>query len=214
VGAVLHIRDISEKKGLELELRLAQKLESVGQLAAGIAHEINTPVLFISSSVQFVKDAFGEVSALLETVERELADAAERGAIDPEVSGRLVAAREDADLEYVLERVPAALDRSLEGLGRVATIVAAVRTFARPPTTQMEPVDVNDAISNTLLVAANEYKHVADVSCDLGEIPIIQGNAGDLNQVLLNLIVNASHAIEDVVGRLRSARAAPHHHPS
>ena len=80
------------------------------------------------------------------------------------------------------------------------TIVAAVRTFARPPTTQMEPVDVNEAINNTLLVAANEYKHVAEVTCELGEIPLIQGNAGDLNQVLLNLIVNASQAIADVVG--------------
>ena len=126
---------------------------------------------FISSSVQFVKDSFREVSALLETIDAELADAVQRGAIDPEVSARLAAAREEADLEYVLERVPAALDRSLEGLGRVATIVAAVRTFARPPTTHMERVDVNEAIKNTLLVAANEYNHVAELTCEFGELP-------------------------------------------
>jgi two-component system NtrC family sensor kinase len=199
-GAVLSIQDISEKKMLELELRLAQKLESVGQLAAGIAHEINTPVQFISSSVNFVKDSFSDVTGLLEAIEAQLSDAAERGAIEPELLTRIAEAREAADLEYLLERVPQALARSLDGLERVATIVAAMRTFARPPTTIMEPVDINEAIKNTLVVAANEYRHVAQVTCDFGEIPLAQGNAGDLNQVLLNVIVNASHAVAEVVG--------------
>jgi PAS domain S-box-containing protein len=199
-GAVLHIHDISDKRKLELELRLAQKLESVGQLAAGIAHEINTPVQFISSSVHFVKDSFGDVIALLQEIDTQLQGAAERGAIEPELLARIAGAREAADLDYLLERVPDALTRSLDGLTRVAAIVSAMRTFARPPTTVMEPVDINEAISNTLVVAANEYKHVAEVSCDLGELPFVQANAGDLNQVLLNLIVNASHAIAEAVG--------------
>lgn len=199
-GAVLSIHDVSERKKLELELRLAQKLESVGQLAAGIAHEINTPIQFISSSVQFVKDSFGDVAELVEAIEAQLRDAAERGAIEPELLTRIAEAREAADVEYLLERVPEALVRSLDGLERVATIVAAMRAFARPPTTIMEPVDLNEAIKNTLVVVANEYRNVAEVTCDFGEIPLVQGNAGDLNQVLLNVIVNASHAIADVVG--------------
>jgi PAS domain S-box-containing protein len=199
-GAVLNIHDISEKKRLELELRLAQKLESVGALAAGIAHEINTPLQFISSSVQFVNNSFRDVSELLEAIDGQLRDAAERGAIEPELLTRVAEAREAADLEYLLKRVPEALARSLDGLTRVATIVAAMRTFARAPTTLVEPVDLNEAIKNTLVVAANEYKHVADVTCDFGEIPPVNGNAGGLNQVMLNLIVNASHAIADVVG--------------
>jgi PAS domain S-box-containing protein len=199
-GAVLNIHDISERKRLELELRLAQKLESVGQLAAGIAHEINTPVQFISSSVQFVKNSFRDVSELLEAIDGQLRDAAQRGAMEPELLTRVAEAREAADLEYLLERVPQALARSLDGLDRVATIVAAMRTFARAPTTLIEPVDLNEAIKNTLVVAANEYRHVADVTCDFGDIPLVNGNAGGLNQVMLNLIVNASHAIADVVG--------------
>jgi PAS domain S-box-containing protein len=198
-GAVLNIHDISEKRKLELELRLAQKLESVGQLAAGIAHEINTPVQFVTSSVEFVKVSFSDVSDLLQEIDAQLRDATERGAIEPELLERIAAARAAADLEYVLERVPDALARSLDGLERVATIVAAMRTFARPPTTIMEPVDINEAIANTLVVVANEYRHVAEVTCDLGDIPLVQGYAGDLNQVVLNLIVNASHAIADVV---------------
>jgi PAS domain S-box-containing protein len=199
-GAVLNIQDISEKRKLELELRLAQKLESVGQLAAGIAHEINTPVQFISSSVHFVKDSLRDVFGLLEQIESQLREAADRGAVEPQLLDRIADAHYEADLDYLLERVPEALTRSLDGLARVAEIVSAMRTFARPPTATMEPVDINEAISNTLVVAANEYKHVAEVGCDLGQVPFVHGNAGDLNQVLLNLIVNASHAIADTIG--------------
>ena len=199
-GAVLHIQDITEKRQLELELRLAQKLESVGQLAAGIAHEINTPLQYISDSVGFVKNSFVELSELLQDIDTQLRDAADREQIDPHLLGRLADAREAADAEYLLERIPAALTRSLDGLQRIAELVGAMRTFAHPPTTVTAPVDINEALKTTLVVAANEYRHVAEVTCDLGEIPLVQGNAGDLNQVFLNLIVNASHAIVEHVG--------------
>ena len=81
-----------------------------------------------------------------------------------------------------------------------------MRTFAHPPTTIVEPVNINQAIKTTLIVAANDCNHVAEVTCDLGEIPLMQGNAGDLNQVLLNVIIDASHAIADLVGDLTSRR--------
>jgi PAS domain S-box-containing protein len=199
-GAVLHIQDITERKQLELELRLAQKLESVGQLAAGIAHEINTPLQYISNSVQFVKNSFADLSGLLNDIDIQLSEAADRDAIDPDLLRRIADAREAADAEYILERIPTALTRSLDGLERVAELVGAMRTFAHPPTTVVAPVDINEAIKTTLVVAANEYKHVAEVTCDLGKIPLVRGNAGDLNQVLLNVIVNASHAIAEVIG--------------
>jgi len=137
-GAVLNIHDISERRKLELELRLAQKLESVGQLAAGIAHEINTPVQYISSSVQFVKDSFGELSELLAQIDAQLDDAEHRGAVEPELLTRIAEAKDAADLEYLLERVPEALVRSLDGLRRVGELVGAMRTFARPPSPMME----------------------------------------------------------------------------
>jgi PAS domain S-box-containing protein len=197
-GVVLNIRDVSDRKQLEIELRLAQKLESVGALAAGIAHEINTPIQYVSSSVEFLDGAFTDTSELLDAY-ASLRDAAAPAGVDAELLARVNAAEETADLEYLRERVPAAFERTRDGLARVAKIVGAMRVFGNPPTSGSAPVDINAAIENTLVVAAGEYRYVADLTTDLGDIPLVLGNGGDLNQVLINLIVNASHAIADIV---------------
>jgi PAS domain S-box-containing protein len=199
VGVVLNIRDVSQRKRLEVELRLAQKLESVGQLAAGIAHEINTPIQYVSSSMDFLDRAFADL-AELQVAYAALGEAAARAGVDPEALTRIAEAEEGADLAYLRERVPAALERCRDGLGRVAKIVSAMRVFGHPSTNETAPVDINAAIENTLVVAASEYKYIADVTTDLGDIPLVLSNGGDINQVLINLIVNASHAIADVVG--------------
>ncbi|MEA2148540.1 MAG: two-component system, NtrC family, sensor kinase [Solirubrobacteraceae bacterium] len=187
-----------ERDRMERELRLSQKLESVGQLAAGIAHEINTPIQYVSSSVEFLDTAFADITTLQDAY-ATLRDAAALGVVDAELLAGIGEAEELADLDYLRERVPAALERSLDGLARVAKIVGAMREFGHPPTTGTVPVDVNAAIENTLVVTANEYKYVADLTTDLGDIPLVMSNGGDINQVLINLIVNASHAIGDVV---------------
>jgi signal transduction histidine kinase len=197
-GVVLNIRDVSERRRLEVELRLAQKLESVGQLAAGIAHEINTPVQFVSGSINFLADAFADLDQL-QGAYASLRESTARAGIDPEVLARVAQAEESADLEYLRERVPAARARCHDGLARVARIVAAMRVFGHPATNGTEPLDINAAIENTLIVAASEYKYVAEVVTDLGDVPPVLSNSGDINQVLINLIVNASHAIADVV---------------
>ncbi|MEA2148403.1 MAG: two-component system, NtrC family, sensor kinase [Solirubrobacteraceae bacterium] len=199
VGVVLNIRDISQRKRLEVELRLAQKLESVGQLAAGIAHEINTPIQYVSSSMDFLDHAFADL-AELQGAYAGLGDAAARAGVDPAALTQIAEAEEVADLPYLRERVPAALERCRDGLERVAKIVSAMRVFGHPSTNETAPVDINAAIENTLVVAASEYKYIADVTADLGDIPLVMSNGGDINQVLINLIVNASHAIADVVG--------------
>jgi len=188
--------DEIDNERLELELRLAQKLESVGQLAAGVAHEINTPIQFVGDTVQFLDEAFEDLMTMVDDV---------RGAVHEQVtadelSQRLSAAEERADLEYLRERVPAALDRAADGIGRVGTIVRAMREFAHPAQTTMAPGDLNEALRNTLIVAASEYKYVADVETDLDELPRVLCNQGELNQVFLNLVVNAAHAVADVVG--------------
>lgn len=191
---------VSEQERMEMELRLAQKLEAVGQLAAGIAHEINTPIQFIGDSVGFLHSAFGDLMALVGLYD-ELKHSVEHGAPAPELLQRVGEAEVEADIEYLTERVPAAFERTVDGVQRVATIVRAMREFGHPPTADLSPVDLNGVIENTLVVATSEYKYVADVACELGELPAVVCNRGDINQVVLNLIVNAAHAIGDVVGK-------------
>jgi nitrogen fixation/metabolism regulation signal transduction histidine kinase len=122
------------------------------------------------------------------------------GAVDPGVLARIEEARDDADVTYLRERIPEALKRWSAGVGHISEIVGAMRAFAHPPSLDTAMVDVNAAVGNALIVARNEYKYVADVSTDLGELPAVECNPGELGQALLNLIINAAHAIADVVG--------------
>jgi PAS domain S-box-containing protein len=181
-----------ERQRIEDELRLSQRLDSIGQLAAGIAHEINTPIQFVGDSISFIAEAWTDADGLISELEGLcLADAS------TQTRERVRDAEEQVDLEYLQERVPAALQRVHEGLGRVTTIVAAMRQFGRPPQTEHAAADLNEALRSTFIVAQNEYKYTADLETDLGELPPVVCNLGELNQVFLNLIVNAAHAIGD-----------------
>jgi PAS domain S-box-containing protein len=190
--------DVTRQKKLELELRQAQKLESVGRLAAGVAHEINTPVQFVSDSVHFVRDAMNDLITLIHAYQG-MRDMAQGCGATCDAFATVVKAEEDADIEYVMENVPKALDRSLDGLNRVATIVRSMKEFAHPDQKEMASVNLNQAIQSTLTIARNEYKYVADVRTEFGDLPLVTCHVGDVNQVILNIVVNAAHAIEDVV---------------
>jgi signal transduction histidine kinase len=202
--------DVTDQRRLENELAQAQKLESVGRLAAGVAHEINTPVQFVSDSVSFVREAMDDLSEIVDKY-RELRTATQSG-VDVAAAAKAAAeAEDDADLDYILENAPVALDRARDGLGRVAAIVRSMKEFAHPDRKEMAQADLNQAIQSTLVIASNEYKYVADVDIALGDVPLVNCYAGEINQVVLNLIVNAAHAIGDVVrgtdkkGRIRVA---------
>lgn len=196
--------DVTEQRRLESDLQQAQKLESVGRLAAGVAHEINTPVQFVSDSVLFVREAMDDLSTVVGKYHqlREVAtSAAEADPQSPLAQAVRAAgeAEDEVDLDYILEHAPVALDRAREGLGRVAAIVRSMKEFAHPDRQEMVRTDLNQAIASTLVIASNEYKYVAEVETSFGDIPAIDCHAGEINQVVLNLIVNAAHAIGDVV---------------
>lgn len=191
--------EIAQREQMELELRLAQKLEAVGQLASGIAHEINTPIQYVGDSVHFLQTAFEDLQTLLDRYREGIAALAR----DPRQAGLVAAiqeAEELADLDYLRDNVPGALARTLEGIGHVAHIVRAMKEFAHPDQREKSPGDLNKALLTTLTVARNEYKYVADVETDLGELPPVLCYPSDLNQVFLNLVVNAAHAIAEAAG--------------
>jgi signal transduction histidine kinase len=183
---------------MELELRQAQKLESVGRLAAGIAHEINTPLQFVGDSVQYARECVGDLGGLLAGY-RDLRRAVLDGEPARDLATGLGEREQAIDLPYVLEQLSPALDLALHGVQRVGGIVRSVKQFAYPDRVDMAPADLNLAIQSTITVAAGEYKDVAEISLELGELPHVVCHIGEINQVVLNLIVNAAHAIGDAV---------------
>src|SRR5262245_49340702 len=173
----------------------SSKLEAVGQLAAGIAHEINTPIQFVGDSVRFLDQAFRDLLVLLVTYREALEDAPD------DVREEIAAAEDAADLAYVQERVPLVFERVYGGVDRVSTLVRAMKSFAHSsPEGERGPADLDGALEATLTVAHNELKYVADVQVELGDLPAVVCNRSELNQAFLNLVVNAAHAIQDVVG--------------
>jgi PAS domain S-box-containing protein len=203
----LNSRDVSERVALEVELRHAQKLEAIGRLAAGVAHEINTPVQFIGSNLEFLSSSMSEFVDLLNhyrAVVEKYRSHADANAISSELqleeTKRSKDFEEQADIDFLTEQVPLAINEARDGANRVASIVRSMTTFGHRDGACKMPMVVNNAINSTLTIAQNEWKYVADVDVDLSDVPDVVCFAGDIKQVLLNLFVNAGHAIADRVG--------------
>ncbi len=191
------IVDISERKVLEEDLAQARKLEAFGQLAAGIAHEINTPIQYIGDNTRFLQDAFGDITRLLSTIDK-LVHEAKKEVVGPAVNTDMENAVFDADIEYLTEEIPVAIRQSLEGVDRVSGTVRAMKELSHPGGEEMVPTDINHVIENTLTISRNEWKYVADLITDFDpDLPLIPCFVGDISQVVLNLVVNAAQAISE-----------------
>jgi PAS domain S-box-containing protein len=205
VGAVVVADDVTEKKRTQAELASSRHMAVLGTLVAGVAHEINTPVQFVGDSITFLREATDDLLKLIGVVQgfrmslldRQLTPEALAAAVPHAVESALEAEKA-ADLPYLRERMPKAFDRCAEGLERVATIVRSLKAFAHPAGLEMVEADLNQAIGDTLIIAKNEYKYVADVDADFGELPPVKCHLSEINQVVLNILVNAAHAISDL----------------
>jgi len=186
--------EVAERKRVEIELRLAQKLEAVGRLASGIAHEINTPVQYVTDTVAFLQDAYHDVRVLLDSY-REAFRALEQAGTA--LAQRIERAEEIAEVSYLDSNVPAAFARTEDGLARVATLVRAMKSFGAPDHTSKCLVNLNAAITTTLTIAGAEWRQVAEIVTELGDLPDVLCLGSEMSQVFLNLIVNAAHAITD-----------------
>ena len=189
--------DVTEKMILERDLRQAQKLEAVGQLAAGIAHEINSPIQYVGDNIKFLHTSFTDLVKVLDAYQHYWHQQVQDGCIVPEIDRKLSAIVEEADTEYLTEEIPRAIDQSLDGVRRVEKIVRAMKEFSHPGSDEKSTIDINKIIDNTITVCRNEWKYVAEMETDFApDLPTIPCFQGDLSQVFLNIIVNAAHAIE------------------
>ena len=186
-----------EQAQIQMQLNQAQKLESIGQLAAGIAHEINTPMQYIGDNTHFVRDSLRDMAPVLEN-HRQLLEAFKQNAVTEGMIEEALQAIKKADLDYLTTEMPRAIEQSLSGVDRVISIVRAMKEFSHPGLESKVATDLNHSIESTIVVARNEWKYSTDLETDFDPaMPLVSCFPGEINQVILNLIINAVHAIEE-----------------
>jgi signal transduction histidine kinase len=189
------VAEIAERESVESQLNIARKLEAIGELAAGIAHEINTPTQYVSDNMTFLEGVWQDLRPLVDDYERLVLS----GDIDIERSRKILG---ESDIAFLRDEVPAAFKEAGGGLEQIGKIVLAMKTFSHPGGEGLQPSDINRALESTVTIARNEWKYVAELALDLdASLPAVPCNVSALNQVVLNLVVNAAQAIAGVEGR-------------
>lgn len=195
MGYLLLMDDITEKKHLEKKHQQSMYLESIGQLSAGIAHEINTPMQYISDNLNFLRDSFTDTAIALNKIQKHLTNKTLDEAM-------LSAIFEAADFDYLSKELPLALNQTTEGVNRVCSIVKAMKEYSHPNSEHKVATNINHCIESTIIISKHTWKYHSELEVDLDpDLPLVMCHPGPLNEVILNIIVNAADAIKEVVER-------------
>ena len=199
-GVVLLGYDFTQRKILEITLAENQKIESIGQLAGSIAQEINSPIQYIGDNVRFLQGAFEDLSGLMEKYQK-LLSTVKNGTVSKEIIEEVEETLEGADWDYLSNELPNALDQTMDGVNKVTNTVQAIKDFSQPASEDKVAVDFNRVVESTILMARNDWKHVAELSTDLeAGMPNVRCHRAQVNQVIMHLVRNAAEAIAEKVG--------------
>jgi len=199
-GIVTSFHDLTGYLEMQAKLIQAEKMQSIGQLAAGIAHEINTPTQYVGDNVRFFKDSYESIITILNQV-NTLCKTIKSGGDARKAVEAMEKLREEIGIDFLVSEIPKAIDQTLDGIARISKIVSAMKDFSHPGETEKTLTDINKAIETTVTIARNRWKYVADIDLQLDDwLPLVPCYVDEFNQVILNLIVNAADAIAEKLG--------------
>ena len=200
VGFVIVFQNITERQIADEQKALSQKMEAIGQLAAGIAHEINTPIQYIGDNIKFLDKAYSKYAEILAAYQRVIEEHVEEKITQSEIN-QLEELVHQKKITYYATEIPKSIQESLDGTERVRKIVLAMREFSHPSIKEKKFFDINHGIQTCIVISNNEWKYFAEMETDLDEnLPLVYCQIDEINQVVLNMIVNAAQSIEEKMG--------------